>query len=162
MLALLAICAAFIAASLGGFFRGRAVSFEARRMLSLAHYGQSRAIAEGVPVVLWVNPKTSTYGLAVQSSFNTPDDDPHPVTYTAESSLTLEAPVAADADPSEQDDEKLGLPEDLVAIRFNPDGFIDESSVHKITVRQGDGPALDLVETETRRGYEIRPASAVN
>jgi prepilin-type N-terminal cleavage/methylation domain-containing protein len=159
VLALLAICAAFIAASMGGFFRGRALNFEARRMLSLAHYGQSRAVAEGVPMVLWVNPKDSTYGLAVQSSFNTPENDPKPVTYTVEASLSLEAPVADAADVSEQDDEKLGLPEDVVAIRFNPDGFVDESSVHKITIRQGEQGALDLVQTESRFGYEIRPAS---
>lgn len=151
-----------IAATMGGFFRGRALNFEARRMLSLAHYGQSRAVTEGVPVVLWINAKDSTYGVAVQSSFNTPDDDSRPVTYTAEASLKLETPLVTDAETSEQDDEKLGIPEDIVAIRFNPDGFVDESSVHKITIRQGDDAALDLVATENHFGYEIRPASNLN
>ena len=63
VLALLAICATFVAASLGSFFRGRALNFEARRLLSLTHYGHTRAVSEGVPVVLWISAKDSTYGL---------------------------------------------------------------------------------------------------
>jgi type II secretion system protein H len=38
--------------SLRGFFRGRNLDSEARRILALTRYGQSRAVAEGVPVVL--------------------------------------------------------------------------------------------------------------
>lgn len=159
MLALLAISATFIATSMGGFFRGRTLNFEARRMLSLTHYGQSRAIAEGVPVVLWVNPKDSSYGLTVLSSFNTPEGDERANVYTVEPSLTLETPLPDTSIVSEQDDERLGLPDGLVAIRFNPDGFIDDSSIHKITIRQNTGNALELVQTTTRLAYEIRPAS---
>jgi prepilin-type N-terminal cleavage/methylation domain-containing protein len=162
VLALLAISAAMIASNMSGFFRGRALNYEARRMLSLTHYGQSLAVSEGVPIVLWINPKDSTYGVTVQSTFNDPDPGTHPVTYTAEASLSLETPLPDATDTSEQDDEKLGLPEGVAAIRFNPDGFIDESSVHKVTIRQGTEAALDLVATDNHIGYEIRAAAAVN
>lgn len=162
MLALLTITAAFVAASMGTFFRGRMLNFEARRMLTLTHYGQSRAVSEGVPVVLWVNAKESTYGLSVLSSFNALEGDLHATSYTAEPSLTLETPVGDTPPVSEQDDEKLGLPESLVAIRFNPDGFIDDSSVSKITIRQGTVAALELVPTANRLGYEILPAANLN
>ena len=162
VLALLAICALFVATSMSGFFRGRALSSEARRMLSLAHYGQSRAVSEGVPVVLWVNPKDSTYGLTVLSSFNDNEGDAHATSYAVESSLTLETPANDIAPVSEQDDEKLGLADGLAAIRFNPDGFIDESSVRKITIRQGSEAALELAPTDNHLGYEIRPASNLN
>src|SRR5215204_5877849 len=37
VLALLAITALFVTASMGSFFRGRALNFEARRILSLTH-----------------------------------------------------------------------------------------------------------------------------
>ena len=37
-----------VTSSLGTFFRGRALNSEARRMLSLIHRGQSRAVSEGV------------------------------------------------------------------------------------------------------------------
>lgn len=163
VLVLLAIVATFVAASMGSFFRGRALSFEARRLLSLTHYAQSRAVAEGVPVVLWINPAESTYGLAIQSSFNEADGDAHAVNYTAEPTLTLETPQGAVAATSEQDDEKLGLnTEGMAFIRFTPDGFFDDSSTGKITIRQGAEAALELVPTANRLAYEIRPASDVN
>lgn len=160
VLALLAITAVFVAASMGSFFRGRALNFEARRLLSLTHYAQSRAVAEGVPVILWINPVDSTYGLTIQASFSDPEGDPRAVTYTAESTLTLEIPQGAVASVSEQDDEKLGITnEGLSFIRFTPDGFFDESSVSKIVIRQGTEAALELLPTVNRLGYEIRPAS---
>lgn len=159
VLALLAITAMFIASSMAGFFRGRALNSEARRMLSLAHYGQSRAVSEGVPVVLWINAKDSTYGLSVQSSFADVEGDARATEYHLESTLTLETPGGDIVDVSENDDERLGITEGLAVIRFNPDGFIDESSVSKVTIRQGTEAALDLVPKANRLGYEILPSS---
>jgi hypothetical protein len=147
---------------MASFFRNRTLSFEARRMLSLSHYGQSRAVAEGVPVVLWVNPQNSTYGLTVQASYNDESGDLHAVTYVADPTLTLETPTVASGDTSEQDDEKLGLAEGVSAIRFTPDGFIDQASVAKITIRQGNGNGLELVPTANRLAYEIQPATDAN
>lgn len=163
VLALLAICAVFVTASMGSFFRGRALNLEARRMLSLTHYAQSRAVAEGVPVILWLNPADATYGLTVQASYNETEGDPRAVTYAVESGLALEVPPGTGAAVSEQDDEKLGLvPEGLAFIRFTPDGFFDDSSVRKIVIHQGAEAALELVQTVNRLGYEIRPASHVD
>jgi type II secretion system protein H len=162
VLALLAIAATFVASSMGSFFRGRMLNFEARRLLSLTHYAQSRAVSEGVPVVLWVNPTDSTYGLTVQSSFNNPEGDTRAISYTAESSLRLETPQGEVTPISEQDDEKLGLPSDGMSfIRFTPDGFFDDSSVSKITVRQGI-TGIELVPTANRLAFELRPASDAN
>src|SRR5688500_5263910 len=137
VLALLAITAVYVTASMGSFFRGRALNFEARRLLSLTHYAQSRAVSEGVPVILWINPADSTYGLTIQSTFSDPEGDMRAVTYAVESGLSLETPQSVVAEISEQDDEKLGITTDgLSVIRFTPDGFFDESSVSKITIRQ--------------------------
>jgi prepilin-type N-terminal cleavage/methylation domain-containing protein len=157
VLALLAISAIFVASSMGGFFRGRALNFEARRLLSLTHYGQSRAVAEGVPVLLWINPKNSTYGLMVQSGYV--ENDARASTFTADPSLTLDAPTADVLPTSESDDEKLGVPEELQTIRFNPDGFFDDSSIRKIVIHQNSEAALELVQTANRLGYEIRPGT---
>ncbi len=163
VLALLAITAVFVTSSMGSFFRGRSLNFEARRLLSLTHYAQSRAVSEGVPVILWVNPADSTYGLAVQSSFSDAEGDPRAVNYTADPSVTLEIPAGIVAPVSEQDDERLGITlEGLSFIRFNPDGFFDQSSVSKILLRQGADVGLELVPTVNRLGYEIRPASNVD
>ncbi len=163
MLALLAIAAVFVVSSMGPFFRGRALNFEARRMLSLTHYAQSRAVSEGVPLILWINTTESTYGLSVQSSFENPDGDTRAVKYTVESSLKLETPVGVATPVSEQEDEKLGITDQSLAfIRFTPDGFFDDSSVTKITIRLGTEAGLELVPMVNRLGYEIRPASNAN
>lgn len=157
VMVLLLIVASMVAPRMSSFFRGRALNAEARRMLSLIQYAQSRAVAEGVPVVLWIDPAASTYGVDVQSGFS--GEDNRLPTFTAEPSLSLEAVTSPDALVSEQDDEHLGLPENLAAIRFNPDGFFEDSKVRKILIRQGEEGALEIVPTANRLGYEIRPAT---
>lgn len=161
VLALLAITALFVTSSMGSFFRGRSLNVEARRMLSLTHYAQSRAASEGVPLVLWINPTDSTYGLSIQSSFNAREGDARAVTYAAEPGLTLEATARTDARISEQEDENLGAAEGFSFIRFTPDGFFDESGVTKVTIRLSAEDALEMVPTANRLGFEIRPASNV-
>ena len=160
VMVLLLIVASMVAPRMSSVFRGRAPSSEARRMLSLLNYGRSRAIAEGVPVLLWVDTTRSTYGLMVQAG-HTGESERQDV-FTAEPSLRFEVPAATDAPASEQEDERLGLPENLPAIRFNADGFFDESSVGKIIIRQGDEGALEIAPTLNRLSYEIRPATRTN
>lgn len=157
VMVLLLIVASMVAPRMSSFFRGRALSQEARRLLSLVNYAQARAVAEGVPVLLWIDPAASTYGLQVQTGHTGNDDREH--TFTVEPTLTLEAVGNTETYASEQEDEQLGMPEGLPAIRFNPDGFFDEGSISKIVIRQGDEGALEIVPTATRLGYEILPAS---
>jgi type II secretion system protein H len=155
VMVLLAIAAALVVPHMASFFRGRVLNSEARRMLALTYYGQTRAVSEGVPVVLWINSKTSSYGLVTQSAASEPDDKAS--TFTADPTLTLET-VAPDAGQvSEQQDEALGVPNNLPVIRFMPNGFFDASSVSKIILRQGAEAALELVPTANRLGYEILP-----
>jgi type II secretion system protein H len=160
VMVLLLIVASMVAPRMSSFFRGRALSSEARRMLSLIHHGQTRAVAEGVPVLLWIDADHSTYGLEIQASHASGDDRPR--VFTAEPSLLLETPAASDRVESETGDELLGLQDNLPAIRFNPDGFFDEASVTRIVIRQGSEDALELVPTANRLGYEIRPAPISN
>ena len=154
---LLAIAALFVAPNMSAFIRGRTLSFEARRMLSLTHYAQSRAVAEGLPVLLWFNPANSTYGLELQGGYAAGDDRPQQ--FTADPGVTFSAPAAESAPVSEMEDEKFGLPEGLPAIRFNPDGFFDEVSVRRILLQQGTENALELAQKEDLLGYEIRPVT---
>src|SRR5580692_3371182 len=84
VMVLLAIAAALVAPHMASFYRGRSLNSEARRMLALTHYGQSRAVAEGVPVLLWINSANSTYGLVTQAASSEADDKPS--TFTADAS----------------------------------------------------------------------------
>ena len=155
VMVLLAIGAAMVAPAMASFFHGRVLSSEAKRLLALTHLGQSRAIAEGVPVLLWIDTRTSTYGLKVQSSYA--EADGQPTVYTADPAVTLDTPSTETPPVSEQDDEKLGLTDGLPFIRFTPDGFYDDSSVRKIVIHQGTDGALEIGQTANRLAYEIRP-----
>lgn len=157
VMVLLLIVASMVAPRMSSFFRGRALSSEARRMLTLIQHSRSRAVAEGVPVLFWLDPARSAYGVQVQASHASELDRAD--TFTAEPSLRLEAAVATDTPESELGDERLGLADNLPAIRFNPDGFPDESSLQRIVIRQGDEAALEIVPTANRLAYEIRPAT---
>ena len=157
VMVLLAIAAAVVVPHMASFFRGRALNSEARRLLALTHYGQTRAVAEGVPVLLWIDSKQSAYGLITQSAATEPDD--RASKFTLDSTLTIEAFAPAAAPASEDADERLGDPDGLPAIRFMPDGCFDDASVDKIVIRQGAEGALELVPTANRLGYEILPAT---
>jgi type II secretion system protein H len=159
VLLLLAIAASMVAPRMSSFFRGRAVNHEARRLLSLTHYAQSRAVAEGVPIMLWIDPRTAHYGVEAQAGTNGGDERARE--FTAEPTLTLSFPaLASPAAESEQGDESFGLPEGRAAIRFLPDGFIDEVSVPRVQIQQQDGPVLELALKENRLGYEILSGEA--
>lgn len=157
---LLTIVASMVAPRMSSFFHGRVLSSEARRMLSLMNYAQSRAVAEGVPVLVWIDPAHASYGMDVGSGHVGADD--RNATYAVDPSITLEAPSVGVVPTSESDDERLGLPEGMPAIRFNPDGFFDELSVQKIVLRQGTEGALEIAPTVNRLRYEIRPFIATN
>ena len=160
VMVLLLIVASMVAPRMSSFFRGRALNSEARRLLSLTHYAQSRAVSEGVPVLLWIDPARSTYGVEVQGSHASADD--RVISYTAEPSLTLEIPSATNPEPSELGDETLGFTDGLPAIRFNPDGFFDDVIVSRIVLRQGEEAALEIAPTSNRLRFEIRPAAHAN
>lgn len=158
VMVLLLVIASLVTPRMSSFFHGRALNHEARRMLSLINYAQSRATAEGVPVVFWVDPASSTYGIEIQAGYI--DVDERAVDYTAEPSLSFEMPSTQDVPESELGDETLGLPENMGVIRFTPDGFIDEVSLPKVVIRQGqDGGALEIGRTLNRLRYEIRPVT---
>ena len=73
VMAILTISVAMTAPTLARFFRGRALDSEARRLLALTRYGQSRAASEGIPMDLWINAQLSSFGLEAEPSYETDD-----------------------------------------------------------------------------------------
>src|SRR5262249_35221447 len=57
VMTLLAIVLAIASPALSRFFKGRGLDNEARRFLALTRHAQSRAVGEGVPMVLWFDTK---------------------------------------------------------------------------------------------------------
>lgn len=156
VMAVLAITAALVVPRMSSFLQGRELSSEARRLLSLTRYAQSRAVAEGVPVVLWVNPSDGAYGVEIQSGYT--DVDEHAISFSVAGGIAIDVQHPTPAPSSEQGDEALGLPTNLAVVRFLPNGFVDESSVSEIILHEGDEAACKLSVASNRLGYEIRPA----
>jgi Tfp pilus assembly protein FimT len=142
---LLAVAAALLAPTLSNFIRGRSLDAEAIRLLSLTRAAQSRAVSEGMPVLLWLDAKQGAYGTEEESKSQATDalalkfsvDDR--VTLTVENS----APGATEL-------------RHLPAIRFMPDDSIDEGSPTSVQLGDSTGESLWLVQTQNRMGYEIQ------
>ncbi len=148
VMALLVAAVSVSAPMLSSFFRGRTLDSEARRLLSLTHAGQSRAVSEGMPMLLWVDASQQAYGLEQETAART--GDPKAENFSLAEYLRLDAvngpPVSVGG-------------RSLPAIRFLPDGSIDESSPSSLRLVGADGSTLWLVEAANHLSYAIQNSS---
>jgi type II secretion system protein H len=146
VLALLVVITSLAAPAMANFIRGRALDSEARRLFSLMHAGQSRAVSEGMPMVLWVDEKQGAYGLSAETTGQT--GDPKAETLPVDSTLQIAVLTTG-----------LGTPttfNNLPAIRFLADGTVDENSPQTLQLTDSAGFSRWLIETRNHTGYEIR------
>ena len=127
VMVLITVVLSLVFPSLKGFFRARNLDSEAQRFLALTRYGQSRAISEGVPVILWMDPTARIYGLEVQNGYGTKDTKPQQ--FRLDESLQIQPQILAaglltQSNIWTQARKPIGRPE----IRFLPNGEISESS----------------------------------
>lgn len=175
VMALITIVVSVSLPSLKGFFKGRDLDSEARRFLSLTRYGASRAVAEGIPIELYVDTQQRLYGLRAQAGFL--ERDTKRVEYKLPAEVLLEVTAAPAKKSSGEDnldnpDEQfLNNAEDtsdtgnpIKVIRFNSDGFIGDKSPAAVILRQrgedglpnAEGEAIAIAQSATRLNYEIR------
>ena len=142
--------------SLKGFFQGRNLDNEALRFLALTRYGQSRAINEGVPVELWVNPKDGSYGLEALSGYT--ETEAGPLEYKVDSTvlitLSASSPVLQRSNYWSQAKAQFGA---VTRIRFQPDGIISDASPRNVYLRQGTGDQIWIAEAPSHLEYDIQP-----
>jgi type II secretion system protein H len=146
VLALLVIITSIAVPTMSRFIRGRALDSEAQRMLALMHAGQSRAVSEGAPMVLWLDEKGGAYGLEAETSGQNGDAKAEEL--AVDSTLQLSVP--------DEGTTARTTFKDLPAIRFLADGTVDEDSPMTVQLVDADGFARRLVGTKLRTGYEIR------
>src|SRR5262249_37332688 len=91
VMALLVIVLGVAFPSLKNFFHGRTLDSEARRFLSMTRYGQSRAVAEGVPMILWIDAKQGIYGLETAPGFS--DEDSKAVQFALDKDLQVDVSI---------------------------------------------------------------------
>src|SRR5208283_1062909 len=146
VLALLVIITSMVAPAMSSFIRARAVDSEARRLFALMHAGQSRAVSEGLPMLLWVDEKQGAYGLNAETTSKS--GDPKAENLTVDENVQI-AVLNAGATA-------LTTFQNLPAIRFLADGTIDENSPQTLRLTDARGNALWLIEANNHMGYEIR------
>lgn len=162
VMALLIIVVSVSVPSLASFFRGRTLDYEGRRLLSLTRHGQSRAVSEGVPMLLWFDASGKTYGLEEEPGYV--EKDPKAVRFNLDPELQMEVvrderSRLADAGSArmgqvmpQAESTRKGLPE----IRFMPDGFTSWESPEAIRIWDRTGASLWLARTTNRMSYELK------
>jgi Tfp pilus assembly protein FimT len=149
---------AFAAPSLGRFFRGRSLVSESQRLLSLTRYGQSRAAAEGVPMVLWIDAQASRYGLEQAAGYSD-TADARAVEFQAADGLRLEpylSPTATRMPSAVLGASSLAGRGGLPTLRFEPDGSVAEGSPESVRILQDGSEAAWVSRTPNRLAYEIQ------
>src|SRR5262245_1918099 len=155
VMALLTVVLAIAFPSLRSFFRGRNLDSEARRFLALTRYAQSRAVSEGVPMVLWIDAKQRAYGLQAQAGYL--DEDDKAVEFELDETLEFKVTTPLVRPTSMQRNETASIAGNLPAIRYSPDGFIGPTSPDEVIIRQGDEDAVVFAPNANRLNYEIQP-----
>jgi type II secretion system protein H len=154
VMALLVIVIAVAAPSLSRFMRGRTLDSEARRFVSLTRYGQSRAVSEGVPVVLWINTRQGSYGLRQEAGYT--EQDAKAVDFLLGKDLRVEvASLPAQLGPLAQARATRQTDPNTPMLRFPPDGFIDETSPQSVVLRDQSGESIWITQSRNRLNYEI-------
>jgi type II secretion system protein H len=146
VLTLLAISAALIAPALSDFIRGRALDSEALRLLSVSRAAQSRAVSEGLPVLLWLDAPNGAYGTEEETKAGAADSKA--LSFTVNDSVRLSLADSGHAATTQL--------RHSPAIRFLPDGNVDEASPTTIRLTDSTGAVLRFVQSRTRMGYEIQ------
>ncbi|MGA2557775.1 MAG: GspH/FimT family pseudopilin [Verrucomicrobiota bacterium] len=160
VLTIMVIAIGIAAPSFHAFMAGRNVDNEAQRFLSLTRFGSSRAIAEGLPVDLGINLKQNRYWLAACGGYTEShtnvvafvlDKDVQMMVNPAPGTLTTQSNVWT---PS-----VLFRGSGVPIIRFQPDGFISDTSPQIIKFRQptGSDPETWIVQNADHRRYDLEP-----
>jgi type II secretion system protein H len=146
VLALLVIITSIALPEMSKFIRGRALGSESARMLALMHAAQSRAVSEGMPMMFWIDAQQNGYGVAAETSGQ--NGDPKAENLLVDDTLKI-AVINAGAGTTPT------TFKNLPAIKFLPDGTVDEGSPQSVQLTDGDGFARWLNELKSRTGYEI-------
>ena len=162
VMALLAIVLAISAPSLSRFFKSRGLESEARRFLALTRHAQSRAVSEGVPMVLWLETRQRLYGLNADKTFV--EDDPKAEQFNVDETLEVEVRLSSEAvaaSKANQFKNEQLTTSGLYTLRFNFDGFVSLSSLEVVVFRQKDNGELWVAQSRNRLNYEIQAGKTV-
>lgn len=145
VLALLVIAVSIVSPRISGFIRGRSLHTETHRMLAAVRNGQSRAVSGGFPTVIWLESGGGRYGVSEETAAG--KTDPTERSFVVEETVRFSVTAATGTAVTFRNQP---------AIRWQPDGSVDEGSPSRIQLEDTSGSRLWLVRSADRRGYEIQ------
>jgi len=169
VMAVLVMVVSIIMPKLSGFFGTRAVDSEAKRFIALMHYGQAAAVADGVPMMLWVDSTHGAYGLEQEPGYATRDpkeeDNSLPDGIKIGTTRnTIKLPVANSQTGRIVTGQVSQGKNKLPAIYFSPDGDINYTrSVGAVSIQDANDPPIWIALNSSDMSYGIQnqnPAAA--
>jgi prepilin-type N-terminal cleavage/methylation domain-containing protein len=162
VMALLVMAAAIIMPAVPRFFGARAVDSEARQFMALIHYGQDRAVSEGVTMVLWVDSANRQYGLEREPGYG--GQDPLAVANTLADGLkidtarsTVKLPVANSQTGRILTGQVAQGKNKLPAIYFSPDGAVNSAmSVSGVSIQNAKDAPVWIALSGSQLSYGIQ------
>jgi type II secretion system protein H len=173
VMSLLVIVLAIAAPTLANFFRGRSLDNEARRLLAFTRYAQSRAVSEGIPMVLWFDEKGGVYGVEEETGY---EDTRTNLVFTLDKDLKMEVVIVNRTpilrqNPSSSNSRLTATPNivqpanphrNFPSIRFLEDGTIGESSPELIRLRGRDDETVVVSQIRQHMSpTDLRPNVAL-
>lgn len=167
VMALLIITISLVSPTVSKFFAGRTLDSEVGRFVALTHYGQSRAVSEGVPMMLWIDSRRQTYGLKQEPGYA--DADPKSVEYKLDSSLKIDvakgmpvAPIANSQTGRIMNSQAGQLSGKLPAIHFSPEGtIVHATSVTGVSLQEGNHQPIWIGPSANQLSYEVQDQNRI-
>ncbi len=167
VMAVLIIAVSLVVPTVSKFFDGRMLDSEVRRFVALTHYGQSRAVSEGVPMMLWVDARRQVYGLKQEPGYG--DADAKSVEYTVAKGLKIDvakgtpmAPIANSQTGRILNNQAGQTAGKLPAIHFSPEGTVlRATSVMGVSIQEGNHAPVWIGPSASRLSYEVQDQNAI-
>jgi type II secretion system protein H len=162
VMAILVMVVAIIMPRLSGFFGARSVDSEAKRFMALMHYGQTRAVSDGVPMMIWIDSAHGSYGLGREPGYA--GRDPLEEDNTLADGLkidtvrnTLKQPVANSQTGRIVSGQVAQGKTRLPAIYFLPDGAINYAmSVGGVSIQNANDPPVWIALNSSEMSYGMQ------
>jgi Tfp pilus assembly protein FimT len=163
VMALIVMTTALVLPSLTRFFGARSVDSEAKRFLALMHYGQTRAVADGVPMMLWIDSAHRGYGLEREPGYAAGADALEQDNTLADGlridtvHSTVKLPIANSQTGRLVTGQVVQGKARLPAIYFSPDGDINYAlSVGGVSIQNANDPPVWIALNSSEMSYGIQ------
>ena len=143
VMALLATLLALSAPTLLHAFTARNMEQEATQLLAATEYARSEAVSQGVPMCVWIDLATGSFGVHASDGFD--GDNTREKTYALKADFRFDSAEGT----ADQDGHR-------VMSTFDPEGTLDpENSLAALRIVNRSDAAISLEQTEDGWGYEI-------